>query len=133
VGSELQSGWLAFDDLSIKQGATTLYSTGFESGDSILRQAQDRAGPNRAAISPPPLTRPTLRLHSGAVTTQYYYAGGQRVALRTTLVPARSAGDGVLRYLLGDHPSPGRRGELVEPSEQACAAQPSRSVSLRGL
>jgi hypothetical protein len=44
-----------------------------------------------------------VRLTGPTVTTQYYYAGGQRVALRKTLAPARSAGDGVLHYLLGDH------------------------------
>ncbi len=37
-----------------------------------------------------------VSLTGPAVTTQYYYAGGQRVALRK---------NGVLHYLLGDHPT----------------------------
>jgi len=53
-----------------------------------------------------------VRLTGPVVTTQYYYAGGQRVALRK---------NGVLHYLLGDHPSPS--------SGQVWAAQPSQPTA----
>jgi hypothetical protein len=76
LGSELQSGWIAFDDLRIQYQVpstlstqplaipasgggggpswVTLYSSGFESGDSFLRQAQDRPGAAPHPVSSPP-------------------------------------------------------------------------------